>query len=163
MNNNNFIINDISSVTECLKEAHQQIINLENTIEEYKWLEGALINRTRLFDKRDRELNCIFLISEYIRDNKNNPENIYIFIVNNLISGFQHPELTSVLISISNITYTSKNYFNSSVFYSSEILKEIGVLTVNLKSTDTINNSFLTEEIKLIEFIAYLISVTILK
>ena len=150
----NFLINDATSILECLKEAHQQVIKLENALEEYRWLEEALINRTQLYDKRDRELNCIFSIFEFIKNNKNTPDLIINFVVDNLSSAFQNPEQTCVMIKIKSVEYLSANFFSSSFFYSKEI-KDCGVIKIYIKND---NNSFILEEIKLVDIVAYLIS-----
>jgi len=141
---------------ESLKEANDQINDLQVKLDDYKWLDNALIERTHLLDKRDRELNCIFKLIETIKKNKNNYNNVFQLIANIIPEGFQNPELMSVLLKIKNLTFNSVNFSQSSNYHLSKKNDKNGneiTLQVFLNDKNNMNNFFLSEEINLINHI----------
>ncbi|MBN2545985.1 MAG: hypothetical protein JXB50_09315 [Spirochaetes bacterium] len=159
LSDNNDFENNI--LVETLKEANDQIKDLQLKLDDYKWLDNAIIERTQLLDKRDRELNCLYSIIDTIKNNKNDINNMFQCIVNVIPEGFQNPEKTCVFLKIKNNTFYSSKYFESKNCFTLKRnnwrFNEL-VLQVCHKDKNNLNNFLLPEEIKLADHILDLIN-----
>ena len=104
-----------------LREAHQQVLDLQGQLSEYKWIGGALRKRTKELSERVKELDCIFSISDMLRNRKLNLEELLQNITDTLITAFQYPESTSALLTVGNRVFRSQGFVESPYAYATNI------------------------------------------
>ena len=104
-----------------LLEAHQQVLDLQGQLSEYKWIEGALRKRTKELSERVKELDCLFSISDMLRNRKLNLEELLQNITDTLITAFQYPESTSALLTVGNRVFRSQGFVESPYAYATNI------------------------------------------
>ena len=104
-----------------LREAHQQVLDLQGQLSEYKWIEGALRKRTKELSERVKELDCLFSISDMLRNRKLNLEELLQNITDILPKAFQYPERTSVFLTIGNRVFRSEGFVDSPCTYATNI------------------------------------------
>lgn len=154
--------NDTISKTKllgALKEAHEQIQHMENLLEEYKWLEGALRRRTRELNERIKELDCLRAVSSKLAQSDSSLHKILADIVNIMPSGWQYPEYTCVRSVVDGYENCTSNFIKTKVKQSAIIRrgdKRIGKLEVYLLPSPIHDKShpFLPQEESLLEIIA---------
>ena len=93
-----------------LCEAHQEILELQNRLGEYKWLEGALRRRTSELNERFKELECLYAISNSLHVCGNSPDCVLGRIVNIMPTGYQYPCQTSSRLIVAGRTYFSTSF-----------------------------------------------------
>ena len=104
-----------------LREAHQQVLDLQGKLSEYKWIEGALRKRTKELSERVKELDCLFSISDMLRNRKLNLGELLQNITDIIPTAFQYPERTSVFLTIGNQVFRSQGFVDSPCTYATNI------------------------------------------
>ena len=93
-----------------LREAHQEILELQNRLGEYEWLEGALRRRTNELNERLKELECLYAISNSLHVCGNSLDCVLGKIVNIIPTGYQYPCQTTSRLIVAGRTYFSSSF-----------------------------------------------------
>lgn len=125
--------------------------------------EAAQISLLDDVNKRVKELQCLYKVSQLTENIQNPVEFIIDEIVKAIPAGWQFPENTGVRINFLNIEKSSGNFKTSKWIQSADIFaedKELGKIEVVLMGNEIPEGKtpFLSEEKKLIETIAVMIS-----
>lgn len=110
--------------------------------------------------ERVKEQSTLFRIHSLLSQRDTELDDLLISIVTEMQAGFQQPGFTSVKIVLYDKAYNSPLFKSSEHFYKQDIYfhtEQIGLIQVYLTNNSTIN-SFLSEEINLIDIIAKQIS-----
>lgn len=134
-----------------LREAHQQVLDLQGQLSEYKWIEGALRKRTKELSERVKELDCLFYISDMLHNRKLNLGELLQNITDIIPTAFQYPERTSAFLTVGNRVFRSQGFVDSPCTYATNIDVNgrcIGRVTVYIaQSSNSIKRvDFLPEE-----------------
>lgn len=120
-------------LTEVLRDAHQEIVDLQFKLAEYEWVESALRERTRELSERVKELECLYAISHCLCRSSAGLAAMLQDIVNILPRGYQNPERTWAKLEISGESYCSLQFQVTADSHSVDIIihgKRAGGLTV---------------------------------
>ncbi|MBU0482836.1 MAG: hypothetical protein KKG47_17215 [Proteobacteria bacterium] len=144
---------------DALREAHQQVLELQAQRKEYHWLEEALHKRTRELSERVKELDCLYFIADCIRDRDFDLVELLRRIVAFLPRGFQNPERTWVTLSILCQTFQSSGFRQTAYFRDVKILtstKQTGRLRICVSPPSHAPEIplFLREEIALVNTVS---------
>jgi nitrate/nitrite-specific signal transduction histidine kinase len=145
-----------------LRDAHKDIMDLQNQVAEYRWIEEALRKRTRELSERVKELDCLYSISDSLRQNKPSLEQVLDDIVNIIPKGYQNPALTSTRLTVAGQVFCSK-YFRKTPYQRSADIQvqgvHVGIIQVFVSpSPDSADSSlFLPEEESLLKVLSVLI------
>lgn len=93
-----------------LRESHQEVLELQNRLGEYKWLEGALRRRTIELNERLKELECLYAISNSLHVCGNSLDCVLGRIVNIMPTGYQYPCQTSSRLIVAGRIYFSTSF-----------------------------------------------------
>lgn len=109
--------------------------------------------------ERAKELNCIYNIEETLKDFDLPLKQVLAALPDIILTGWQYPEQTSVLIHHDDLNYTSSNFSESKWFQVSDIYidkKLDGYIKVFYKSefSDSDEGPFMKEERKLLDTIS---------
>ena len=109
--------------------------------------------------ERAKELNCIYNIEETLKDFDLPLKQVLAALPDIILTGWQYPEQTSVLIHHDDLNYTSRNFSESKWFQVSDIYidkKLDGYIKVFYKSefSDSDEGPFMKEERKLLDTIS---------
>jgi pyruvate,water dikinase len=109
--------------------------------------------------ERAKELNCIYKVEELLKDFDKDLNEVLSPLPNMILTGWQYPEDTCVLINYDDANYTSKNYTETQWFQFSNILideKVEGYIKViyTKEFPELDEGPFLKEERKLIDTIS---------
>lgn len=109
--------------------------------------------------ERAKELNCIYKVEESLKDFDKNLEDALTPLPDIILTGWQYPEHTCVVINYGDVNYTSKNYTESQWFQYSNIFiddKVGGFIKVfySCELPDLDEGPFLKEERKLVDTIS---------
>lgn len=134
-----------------LREAHQQVLDLQGQLSEYKWIEGALRKRTKELSERVKELDCLFYISDMLRNRKLNLGELLQNITDIIPTAFQYPERTAALLTVGNRVFRSQGFVDSPCTYATKINvngKCIGRVTIYIAQQSNLITQieFLPEE-----------------
>jgi len=155
-----------ADLLDALKEAHEQIQQLKNSLDEYKWLEGALRRRTFELSERLKELDLLYAISSKLVDPTYSLQKILADIVNLMPRGWQYPKATCIRLVFNGYEYCSSNFSETKLKQSAFIRqgnKRIGALEVFLLPSPTLDKHqpFLPQERQLLNVIAIWIGVIV--
>ncbi|MDD5642416.1 MAG: hypothetical protein PHX53_12255 [Syntrophales bacterium] len=120
-------------MTEVLRDAHQEILDLQFKLAEYEWVESALRDRTHELSERVKELECLYAISHCLCRSTARLAVMLQDIINILPQGYQNPELTWGKLEISGESYCSHQFRLTPDSHSEDIMihgKRAGALTV---------------------------------
>jgi nitrate/nitrite-specific signal transduction histidine kinase len=118
---------------DALREAHQQVLNLQAQLAEYKWIEDALHRRTRELSERVKELDCLYSISECLRHRDDRLAEVLDRIVNLVPKGYQNPDRTCACVTVSDRTFRSRDFRHTAHSHSAQIhtgRKQVGSIQV---------------------------------
>ena len=104
-----------------LREAHQQVLDLQGQLSEHKWIGGALRKRTKELSERVKELDCLFYISDMLHNRKLNLGELLQNITDIIPTAFQYPEHTSALLTVGNRVFCSQGSIDSPCTYTTNI------------------------------------------
>lgn len=109
--------------------------------------------------ERAKELNCIYKVEELLKDFDKDLKQVLSPLPDIILTGWQYPEDTCVLINYDDVNYTSKNYSETQWFQFSNILiddKVEGYIKViyTKEFPELDEGPFLKEERKLIDTIS---------
>lgn len=93
-----------------LREAHQEVLELQNRLGDYEWLEGALRRRTIELNERFKELECLYAISNSLHVCGNSLDCVLGRIVNIMPTGYQYPCQTSSRLIVAGRIYFSTSF-----------------------------------------------------
>jgi len=155
-----------AELLDALKEAQEQIENLENRIAEYKWLEGAFRKRTFELSERVKELDCLYAISSRLANPQGSLQKLLANIVDIMPHGWQYPKSTCVRLKLNDHEYQTSNFIESKLKQAVSIYKgnkRIGILEVRLipSPIHDKHQPFLPQEKQLLDVIAIWIGVTV--
>ena len=144
---------------EALREAHQQVLDLQSQLEEYRWTEAAIRRRTIELSERTKELECLYAIVDLLRHPGNPLADVLQGIVNVVPRGYQHPKRTWVRLEARGQGFCSPDFRRTSVFHSVGISihgRKAGALTVYVLPPLDPNDgpAFLPEENALLQAVA---------
>jgi len=116
-------------------------------------------NIIHTLEERAKELNCLYLIEDIIKDPQLSEDEALTALVNTIPSGWQYPELACAKICYQNKIYTSVNYKQRDECLHSDIVfvdKIIGYVEVNYiqNMSEIVEGPFIDDEIKLLNTIA---------
>lgn len=97
-------------LVEALRDAHRDIQDLQAQIAEFRWIESALRRRTHELSERVKELECLYAISNCIRNPQKRLHEILAEVVNAIPLGYQHPRLTSVCVTVADKEFRSSGF-----------------------------------------------------
>ncbi|NLG32281.1 MAG: hypothetical protein GX550_02040 [Syntrophomonadaceae bacterium] len=120
-----------------------------------------------LLNERAKELNCLYQVDEYLRDERLSLNEMFEKIVQVIPSGWQYPDVCHARIVYDNCSYQTEGFCSSSLFESAPITlndKVVGQVEVVYigEIPQTTEDYFLENESKLIRTIADRISQTLL-
>lgn len=127
-------------LTDALREAHQEILDLRLELAEYEWVDSALRKRTRELSERVKELECLHSISHCLCRLNISLSEILQDIVNTLPKGYQNPERTWAYLEVSRKSFCSYQFQTTPDSHSAEIIihgKRDGTLRVFVLSKPT--------------------------
>lgn len=144
---------------EALREAHQEVLDLQAQLEEYRWTEAAIRRRTQELSERTKELDCLYKIVDLLHHPGNRLTDVLQGIVDAVPSGCQHPGRTWVRLAAGGRTFFSKGFRTTSFHRSVDVRihgKPAGELTVYVAppSDPRENPPFLPEENALLRAVA---------
>jgi len=144
---------------DALREAHQQVLELQAQRKEYHWLEEALHKRTQELSERVKELDCLYFIADCILNCNSDLLELLRRIVAFLPRGFQIPEQTWVSLSILGQTFQSPGFRQTAHFRDAKILtsrRQIGYLQICVSPPSRAREIplFLREEIALVSTVS---------
>ncbi|TSA55587.1 MAG: hypothetical protein D4R45_02060 [Planctomycetaceae bacterium] len=120
-------------LADALREAHQEILELQLKLAEYEWVESALRKRTRELSERVKELECLHSISQCLCRRSTSRSEMLQDIVNMLPKGYQNPERTWAYLEVSGESFCSNQFQTTPDFHSADILihgRPVGTLRV---------------------------------
>ncbi|MQY61013.1 hypothetical protein GH153_04150 [bacterium] len=155
-----------ADLLDALKGAHEQIQQLKNSLDEYKWLEGALRRRTFELSERLKELDCLYAISSKLVAPTSSLQKILADIINLIPCGWQYPKSTCARLAFNGYEYCTSNFSETKLKQSAFIRqgkKRIGVLEVFLLPSPILDKHqpFLPQEKQLLNLIAIWIGIII--
>ena len=103
----------MSDLAQSLREAHQEILDLRSQIAELRWIETALLRRTRELSERVKEQDCLYAMSDCLGDPTKSFNEILQAVADTIPSGFQSPKHTSVALNISGQRFCSRGFRES--------------------------------------------------
>lgn len=150
---------DELEIQQALRNAHKEVLALQAKIEEYKWLEGALRNRTRELNERVKELDCLYSLFSYGDNNRFTLDQLLQFVIQQIPFGWQNPHATCVRIVLDGREYHSSRFHQTALKQSAGIYqngKQIGMLEIFVlpEMMKKHERPFLNEEQKLLNAIA---------
>ncbi|MFA5183331.1 MAG: hypothetical protein WC405_18610 [Syntrophales bacterium] len=153
-------------LTEVLREAHQEIIDLQFRLAEYEWVETALQKRTRELGERVKELECLYAISRCLCRSAADLPQMLQDIVNILPSGYQNPKLTWAQLEIAGELVVSPQIRSTPDSHAADILmhgRRAGLLRVyvSAKSSPDGDPAILPMEKALLQTVALWIGKTV--
>lgn len=107
--------------------------------------------------ERAKELQCIYRITEMLKDTKRSTGRVVYDILNIIPGGWQYPGICSAKIYLENKTYSLPNFTESKWFQSADIIVDnniIGEVKVYYNENMGLSNPFLPEEQQLLHTIA---------
>ena len=149
-------------LVEALGEAHQQVLDLQSQLAEYKWIEKAIRKRTKELSERIKELDCLYTISDWLCRPNYKLDDVLQGIVNVIPNGYQNPKSTWVRLDVGDKTFYSQGFRSTPCFHSSDILayrSRVGrVEAFTMPSSDSSDFPvILSEENALLKAVAILI------
>ncbi len=108
--------------------------------------------------ERAKELQCIYRVTEALKDTKRSTGRVVYDILNIIPDGWQYPGICSVKIYLENKTYTLPTFAESKWFQSADIIVDnniIGEIKVYYQDNLGLSNPFLPEEQQLLNTIAH--------
>ncbi len=146
-------------MTEVLRDAHQEILDLQFKLAEYEWVESAIRERTHELSERVKELECLYGISHCLCRSTARLAVMLQDIVNILPRGYQNPERTWAHLEISGESYCSSQFQVTADSHSVDIIihgKRAGSLTVYVLATPSSEDEplILLMEIALLKTVA---------
>lgn len=146
-------------LVDALREAHERVLELEAQLAEYKWIAEALRRRTRDLSERVKELDCLYSISDCLRDRSRSLKEVLERIVNLVPRGYQYPDRTSACITVSGQTFRSRDFRQTAHCQSAEIhagRRHIGAIQVTVSPPAGSGDDpiFLAEEYALLNALA---------
>ncbi len=142
-----------------LQNAHKEVLALEAKLDEYKWLEGALRNRTWELNERMKELDCLYSLISYSAHDSFTLEQLLQFVIKQIPFGWQNPQATCVRIVLDGHEYRSARFRQTSLKQSADIYqngRQLGILEICVLPEIMKNHEqpFLNEEQRLLNAIA---------
>lgn len=139
-----------------LKKRNRQLENIE--IERSR-MEKEMKIQAHHLRERIKEINCLYGISKLVERPELPLNSIYQGIVDLIPSSWQYPEITSVILTIRDDTFTTANYRPTRWAQSSDIIVygvKAGTLTVNYleKRKKSHEGPFLSDERSLLDAVA---------
>lgn len=120
-------------LSEVLRDAHQEILDLQFKLAEYEWVETALRKRTRELGERVKELECLYAVCRCLcRSNADSAEMMQ-DIVNILPKGYQNPKGTWAHLEVSGESFFSPQFQTTPDSHGANIIihgRRTGVLRV---------------------------------
>ncbi len=146
-------------LVDALREAHERVLELESQLAEYKWIAEALRRRTRDLSERVKELDCLFSISDCLRDRSRGLKEVLDRVVNLVPKGYQYPDRTCACITLSGQTFRSRGFCQTAHCQSAEIHaggRPIGAILVTVSPPTSSGDEpiFLAEEHALLDALA---------
>lgn len=108
--------------------------------------------------ERAKELQCIYRITEVLKDTKRSTGRVVYDILKIIPDGWQYPGICSVKIYLENKTYTLPTFAESKWLQSADIIVDnniIGEIKVYYQDNLELSNPFLPEEQQLLNTIAH--------
>ena len=109
-------------LADALREAHQEILDLQFELAEYEWVESALRKRTRELSERVKELECLHSISQCLCRRNISLSEMLQDIVNTLPKGYQNPERTWAYLEVSGESFYSYQFQTTPDSHSADII-----------------------------------------
>lgn len=109
-------------LADALREAHQEILDLQFELAEYKWVESALRSRTSELSERVKELECLYSISQFLCQRSTSLSEMLQDIVNTLPKGYQNPERTWACLEVSGKSFYSNQFQTTPDSHSADII-----------------------------------------
>ena len=109
-------------LVDALREAHQEVLDLQFQLAEYEWLESALRMRTNELNERVKELECVYSISHCLWHRNISLSEMLQDVVNVLPKGYQNPERTWAGLEVSGESFCSYNFRTTPDFHSADII-----------------------------------------
>jgi len=109
-------------LADALREAHQEILDLQFELSEYEWLEFALRKRTRELSERVKELECLHSISQSLCRRNISLSEMLQDIINTLPKGYQNPERTWAYLEVSGESFYSHQFQATPDSHSADII-----------------------------------------
>ncbi|MDZ4184270.1 MAG: hypothetical protein U1D97_04730 [Desulfuromonadales bacterium] len=144
---------------DALREAHQQVLELQAQRKEYHWLEEALRGRTQELSERVKELDCLYFITGCIHNRNSDLMELMRRIVAFLPRGFQSPEQTWASLSVLDQTFQSPGFCQTAYSLCVKILanrRQTGHLQIYVSPSSHKRKAllFLTEETALVNTVS---------
>lgn len=119
-------------------------------------LDNVVKQRTYELDQRIKELDCLYGISAVVEKPNNSLDNMLGQIVDLILSGFRHPDLTCAKIVLADREFCSKNYNQTRFKQSVDILvggNKVGSIEVSHleKNRQSEDQMFTKDEMSLLE------------
>lgn len=146
-------------LVEALREAHRDIQELQAQIAEFRWIESALRRRTHELSERIKELECLYAISNCIRNPQKGLHEILAEVANAIPSGYQYPRLTSACVTVADRAFCSSGFREGTTSDTCSLVvggKQIGSIQVSVTppATSTEYPVILPEEKTLLRAVA---------
>jgi hypothetical protein len=120
----------------------------------------------RKLKERKKELNCLYLVDEILKNRECNIENIFLSIIDIIPISWQFPDICRAKILFEGRTFAHRDYIDSQWFQTAELIVDDTIAgEIRVIYTEPIvsasNGRFLPEEQKLLNAIASMVSRTI--
>lgn len=110
---NHSYVADIRQLAESLREANARVLELEAKLSEYQWLEGALRQRTRELNERVKELECLYAISNILKNDSSSLSDMLQQIIDCIPKAYQAPERTFVCLILPHCMFYSFGFLRT--------------------------------------------------
>ncbi|MBT7067023.1 MAG: hypothetical protein HN919_12015 [Verrucomicrobia bacterium] len=111
---------NVADLRAALVDAHQEVLSLQARLAEAEWIGEALRERTRELGERTKELECLYRISDCLR-NGGDVAHVLQRIVNAIPQGYQYPETTSAELRVLGRRYRSTGFRQASTSHTCKI------------------------------------------
>jgi hypothetical protein len=147
---------------EVVKELNREIHNLEDVVDDAKWLEWALRRRTHELNERVKELDCLYQIPLILKDRTASIEKILTDVVRVLPSAWQFSEIAIACIEWNGKIFSTPGFKKTPWTQTQRIVshdKPVGSVSISYLHEKPIASEgpFLKEERKLLDAVALLL------
>lgn len=122
-----------NSLAEALRDAHHEILGLQDSLAEYEWVETALRKRTRELGERVKELECLYAISRCLCRPDADLAEMLQDVLNILPKGYQNPKKTWAHLEVSGESFFSSDFQTALDSHAADIIinfRRVGALRV---------------------------------
>jgi hypothetical protein len=139
-----------------VKKLHERIVKLEGLLDESRWVEESLRNRTRQLNERIKELECLYAISDRMKAGLSGDQ-LFQEIAELLPRGWQRPDSARARIVLGGREYRSAGFQQSVQSLSTPVTvggKQAGFVEVVYVGKNLPEPLFMKEEQHLLEAVA---------